>query len=485
MRLKPRSLKNRLLLSLFIVAVIVFLLTELIFIEKGRRSLVKMLEKNAEAYVLSLVTLTFAGPDGRIGLNPSGESVRDFRNRHTSAYFLILRLSDNTEIERSESLRGVNLSLPMPLQEFRRGKIRFWKTRIEGERVRFCALREFARMETAEPENDAVVSAYSGDNECLFIVGLSEGYISTRLRETLEITGPVLAIELAVMLALGWIVIYRGLAPLHTFEREVQAISSTNLTPVSVPETKEFASVAATLNTLIDNLKDSFERERRFTSNVAHELRTRVSEIRSVSEVALRFPDKLDEHNRKNYEDILASAKEMQDTVLNLLTLARCHAGQLKPQKDSIQLQPFIDSLWVKRASEAAARGITKVGAVPESLSIVTDRNLLEIVLDNLFSNAVSHSTENGKIEWVASNHGEGFSFSISNTVHNLSEEDLRYMFEPFWRKDKTRSSGDGHSGLGLPLVQSLAGVLGLSVSARLTAPTFLTIILSGKAGAF
>ncbi|RJP20761.1 MAG: HAMP domain-containing protein [Candidatus Abyssobacteria bacterium SURF_5] len=481
MGLKPRSLKNRLLLSLFVVAVVVFILTELIFIEKGRRSLVKMIEKSVDAYVSSLVAMRLAGPDGGTGLNLAEESIGESKDRSTNAYFLILRLSDSREIARSESLRDVNLSLPMSPQEFPRGKTYFWKARIQGEKVRCAALREFARIETA---GDAGSSMDSGESECLFIAGLSQGYIGIRLRETLEITAPLLTIELAVMLALGWVVIWRGLAPLRVFEREVQAISSANLTPVTVPEIKEFASVATTLNAIIANLKDAFERERRFTSNVAHELRTRVSEIRCASEVALKYADDLNERERKNYEDILQSAKEMQDTVLNLLTLARCHAGQLKPQKDLIQLRPLIESLWEKRAKEAASRGIIGFGAVPENLSIVTDRNFLEIILDNLFSNAASHSVENGKIGWVASNHGGEFSFSISNSVRGLSEDDLRCMFEPFWRKDEVRSSGDSHSGLGLSLVKSLAGVLGLSVSARLTAPAILTITLFEKRAA-
>jgi len=466
MHLKSRSLKNRLLLSLFVVAVIVFFLTEFIFIEKERRSLVKMLERNAAAHASSLVTLTFAEPDAKVELDSIGESVKTLKERHTSAYFLVLRLSDHMEIERSESLRDVNFSLPIAPQEFPRGRTYFWKAQIKGKQVRFAAVR---------------ASVPSGDNECLFIAGLSQEYISVRLRETLEITAPILAVELAIMLALSWVVIHRGVAPLHILEREVQTISSSNLTPVSIPEISEFAGVAKTLNAIIGNLKESFERERRFTANVAHELRTRVSEIRSVSEVALRYADNMDEHDRKNYEEILQSTKEMQETVLNLLTLARCHSGQLSPKKENIQLQPLISSVWSKQAHEAAVREIIAAGEIPKDLIIATDRNLLETILDNLFSNAVSYTARKGKIEWLASKHGDEFSFSVSNSVHDLSEDDLRYIFEPFWRKNKARTSDDNHSGLGLSLIQSLAEVLDMTVSACLTTPTFLTITLSGK----
>ncbi|GAB4331751.1 MAG: ATP-binding protein [Candidatus Abyssubacteria bacterium] len=467
MNLKPRNLRKQLLSYLFASAVIVFLLTELIFIEKNRRSLVKISDKNAEAYALNLVAMTRDELGGTTKLNSLDEIMREFGDRHTQAYFLIIRTSDNKELERSESLQNTNLSLPAALRRLPHGRTHFWTTRINGGPVRFVALREFARPDA--------------DEECLFIVGFSQRYLWKRLQETIEVTAPILGIGLIAMLLLSWIVVHRGLTPIRKLEQEVRYISSSNLTPVTIPQTKEFVGVATTLNTIIAELKKSFERERRFTANVAHELRTRISEMRALCEVALKYGDNLDEHNRSNYEEILVSAKEMQATVMNLLTLARCHSGQLKPRRDIVELQPLVNSIWTKLAEQASAKKITFQSDIPADLSIVTDKELLETILQNLFSNAVSYVTEHGLIEWRARIQIDRFSFSISNTVENLSDSDLQYLFEPFWRKDKVRSSGDAHSGLGLALVQSLAEVLGFTVNARLTTPTLLTITLSGK----
>jgi two-component system sensor histidine kinase QseC len=476
MPLKRRSLRRQLLIYLFASAVIVFLLTELIFIEKNRRSLVKMLDKNAQAYALNLVAMMRSEPGRTIGLDSFDDMIREFGDHRMSVYFLILRVSDNAEIGRSESMRNVSLSLPTSLRGLPRGVAHSWNARIDGQRVRFVALRESAQTYTETQEGRSL----NGD-ECFFIVGLSQRYMWKRLQETIEVTAPVLGIGLAVMLLLSWMVVHQGLKPIRKLEREVKSISSSNLTPVTVPEIREFANAATTLNAIIGKLKESFERERRFTANVAHELRTRISEMRALAEVALRYEDNLNEQDRRNYEEILVSAKEMQATVMNLLTLARCHSGQLKPQKETVELQALVECVWRKWEKDASARGLAVRCDVPANLLIVTDKDLFETILQNLFSNAVSYAAERGTVEWKADARGGEFCFSLSNSVENLSETDLPYMFEPFWRKDKARSSDENHSGLGLSLVQSLTGVLGFAVNARLTTPTVLTVTLSGK----
>jgi two-component system sensor histidine kinase QseC len=232
---------------------------------------------------------------------------------------------------------------------------------------------------------------------------------------------------------------------------------------------------------MIADIREAFERERRFTANVAHELRTPVSEMRSLAEVALRYQTDLDAQNRKNYEDILASAKEMQATVLNLLTLARCDSGKLQPEKERIPLEPLVSSTWREFADAAASKAIRVHHEVSADTSITTDEALFRLILKNLFSNAVRYTNEGGEIEWKTVVDEDNFSFSLSNSTENLSGHDISCIFEPFWQKDKARTSGDAHSGLGLSLVQSLAALLGLQVSARLTTPTHLTVTLSGK----
>jgi signal transduction histidine kinase len=171
----------------------------------------------------------------------------------------------------------------------------------------------------------------------------------------------------------------------------------------------------------------------------------------------------------------------MQKIVTNLLMLARCHSGQLQPGKKKIELTPLVSSVWKEYADRASARGITVQFDVPQDLVIAKDKDLFETILHNLFSNAVSYAAAPGKIDVRSDIQNDTFSFSISNSVKDLSENDVPLMFEPFWQKDEARTPGDDHSGLGLALVRSLAEVLGLTVNAHLTTPASLTITLAGK----
>jgi two-component system sensor histidine kinase QseC len=513
-----KSLRNQILLYLFISALVVACVTEVIIIEQNRRALTQTLEETAKAYATGLASLTEIDETGEVEFEFSDEIMRDFGGEEPSAYFLIRRVIDGSEIERSESLEDVDLALPDFLDRIRPGEALFWDDTVDDENVRFIALREYARideddegegvlpeegigagedipsnieeqdaLEVDEDEEDSPASdaevefTAPQENEFLFIVGLNKEYIYERLLGTIETTAPALAVGLVLMLLFVWMAVNRNLKPLKALKHEVQSISVSNMSPVTVPDVTEIAGVAQTLNGMVGDLKEAFERERRFTSNVAHELRTPISEMRSLAEVALKYESDLSERDRKNYEDILASAKEMQKTVINLLTLARCDSGHLQPKKSKVEIVPMIDSIWRELSKQAETKRIKRSYDLPSDLSVFTDEELLKLILQNLFCNAVVHSVKDGVIQWRASTDDGKFVFSISNSVEDISSDDLSNIFEPFWRKDKARTSGDGHSGLGLSLVKTLCEMLDLSVDAQLTAPSLLTMTISGS----
>lgn len=495
MRGKPYSLRSRLLFYVVLVACFVFLFTELIIVDTSYRALIKVSNQTLEAYALSLASLVEVERDGRVDFDASGTIMPDSTGRNPRTYFLIIRASDNSEIARSDSLQGANLSLPRALEEIRPGKKTYWQSYINGKRIRFLGLRKFSQSED-EPA-DAEESGASPDTalsastrkshparpveEFLFVVGANNHDIRERMENTVGVTGPALGAGLVVMILLSWVVISRSLEPLHRLDREVQPISASNMAPVTVPEAREVANFAQTLNRVIGNLRNAFERERRFTSNVAHELRTPISEVRSLSEVALKCEENLSENNRRNYEDILASAIEMQKTVSNLLTLARRTSGNLKTGKDAVELKPFITAISKEFAGVATDKNIKVTSEAPSDLSIITDSNFLKVILQNLFSNAVTYTPEGGAIGWKLDVTENEFVISISNSVKDLSDGDLNFLFEPFWRKDETRTPGSDHNGLGLALVQSLSSALGLRVSPHLENSSLFTITLAGQ----
>lgn len=486
-----KSLKRQILVRLFLITALVFILAEGIILEQSHRALNNALDNALKARAESMATLIEIEPHGEIEFEFSDDVMRDFSGPDPKAYFLIRRISDNKEIERSESLGSEKIDVPVPLKDIAPGKPFFWNTRIHDKNVRCIALREYRQLDSVEtPESTSgeensfssqqdATAIIEKSNELLLLAAIGRSDTDRQFWGILKLTSAALGIGLFLLLLSGRFVIVRSLQPLRELEKEVQFISAENLIPVKVPSIKEIASVAHALNRLIKNLKEAFERERRFTADVAHELRTPIAEMRSLAEVALKWPDGRIDQERKNYADILASAKQMQNIVTTLLTLTRCDAGALKCQKEEVPLEPLINLTWQQFENTAVAKRLAISSNVPSEISISTDKELFETVLANLFSNAVEYTPEGGKIQWRASLKNGEFSFSIANTTTELTEEDLSHLFERFWQKEKARSHAETHGGLGLALVSSLATILGFTIKARLTTPSLLTITLS------
>lgn len=269
------------------------------------------------------------------------------------------------------------------------------------------------------------------------------------------------------------------LEDLRNFHAELKSINASNLVPVNIPTAKEIAGLANSLNEVIGNLKKALIRERRFISNVAHELRTPISEIRTLAEVVLKWPDGMDDQTKNNYEDILNSTRNMQNIVNTLLMLSRFESGSLKSQKSLFELKPLILSVWKTYSKTAAEKGIILDNNIKPGFSVFSDKDMFLLIIDNLLSNAVEYSVQSTVIILDASGDSKSFTFSVKNEFNNLSEPDLENMFEMFWRKEKARTSDNSHTGLGLSLVRALAVFLELKVKASITDKKFLNMTVS------
>ncbi len=154
-------------------------------------------------------------------------------------------------------------------------------------------------------------------------------------------------------------------------------------------------------------------------------------------------------------------------------------------QKERFELGPFINDLWNQYRAPAAAGNITCRVKISQGISIFTDKSLIRAILENLFSNAVDYTHPGGVIEWETGlkSDTDNFFITVSNTVTDLTSEDLPHLFERFWRKDAARTSDGIHSGLGLSTARAIAEALGLIIIVRMDLPDRLRITLSGETG--
>ncbi len=329
--------------------------------------------------------------------------------------------------------------------------------------------------ERPRPENDSAV-----------IQSRSFSMVLARSREDLDSTMSTIALGLGLFglllpgaAALCVLVsVRRGLRPLSRLTRKAEAIRPSQLHHrfelAGLPA--ELQPLARRLNQLLGRLEQAFQREKRFTADVAHELRTPIAELRSLAEVGLDW-EEADGSPQPYFQDALEIATRMNHLVGTLLQLVRSEAGNLKPQLSELDLVPLLHSTWRQPAEQAELRGLSCDFELPERAMVCSDATLLAALFGNLFSNAAAYAPEGGSIRCQLSTRGTDWCFELSNDRGALEDDDLAHISDPFWRKDAARTDG-AHCGLGLALVSAHARVLGARFKVELQAELFVARLL-------
>ncbi|ATC63322.1 hypothetical protein CMV30_04775 [Nibricoccus aquaticus] len=303
-----------------------------------------------------------------------------------------------------------------------------------------------------------------------------EGLIA-RLNVTLVIAG---AAMVGVILLVVPLVLRRGLKPLSAVAEQASRIDANSLTERFAVEElpAELKPIAGRLNDLLARLEANFERERRFSANLAHELRTPLAELRSQAELALKWPE---ERTAESDKTVLEIAMQMEALVGRMLALARAEQGQVTLTKERVGLSDLVEGVLESLATTVGVRKLTVERSVAADAVVETDLVLVRSIITNLLENAVNYARGCGVVVVEAELAEGAFAFRVSNPADNLRAEDLPKLFERFWRKDGARTGGGTHAGLGLALARSLAEQLGYTLSAALDERGVLTMTLSGK----
>jgi two-component system sensor histidine kinase QseC len=256
--------------------------------------------------------------------------------------------------------------------------------------------------------------------------------------------------------------ITRGMHPIDEMNARIATITPDRLATrlqVSGPPV-ELATIQTTVNRLLERVEEAFERERRFSSDLAHELRTPIAELRTACDVGERWPDE-PEDTRQLFRDVGTIALHLEKTVTMLLNLSKCEGGNAPVQKQRIQLKALVQECWRHVAAAAAEKHLQFDERIEPALTVESDQDKLEIILRNLIENAVAHSEEDTLVECSGSVTADGMELRLVNTAKDLERADLDHIFNRFWRKEVSRTNRR-HIGLGLSIVKALCDVLGL-----------------------
>ncbi|WP_414662723.1 sensor histidine kinase [Horticoccus sp. 23ND18S-11] len=409
-----------------------------------------------------MARLALNNPSGDATGGPRGMTLRAFIAREdfkASGQYFEQWTPGGTAERRSPNLGDVHL--PRPTQ-FGREAVRYDSTLDNGDRVRVSAMR-FAQVGATPAAEFAVALSRKDGDERL-----------SRLVVQLAVGGLAGCAALCVLLALALRFAMRPLIRLGDQAASMGASSLHMRFPAeSMPS--EVVPIVSRLNDLIARLEESFERERRFSGYLAHELRTPLAAIRSTSEVAAKWPE---QSSSEDYAEIARITTRLQQTVDTLLLLSRTEIASADVVRESVPLRPLVEQCAALHAERVREREITLTLQIPDSLILKTDPRLLRIVVMNLIANAVEY-TPPGSAVTIA-----GFSrdnpLEVSNPAPMLRPADLPNLFERLWRKDMARTDS-AHAGLGLSLAQGCASALGFDLSADLSSPPLLKMSLRVK----
>lgn len=266
--------------------------------------------------------------------------------------------------------------------------------------------------------------------------------------------------------ALGWLVTRLGLRPLRRMTALATNLSASHLNE-RIPEAPlpvEIRSLATAFNAMLARLESSFQRLSEFSSDIAHELRTPVSNLMTQTQVALSRARSAEEYREILYSN-LEEYQRLAKMIGDMLFLAKTDNGLIIPTREPVDLAAEVRDLFAFYEALAEDKGIT-LAARGEG-SVTGDRLMLRRALSNLLSNAIRHTPRGGMVS-VDIHSDDGFvSVTVENPGEPILSEHLPRIFDRFYRVDPSRQRISEGAGLGLAITKSIVNAHGGKIEAR------------------
>jgi heavy metal sensor kinase len=230
----------------------------------------------------------------------------------------------------------------------------------------------------------------------------------------------------------------------------------------------ELYRLSFTINALLDQLQDAFQREKHFTSDASHELRTPLAVVKGTLDVLIRKPRPV-EHYEEKIRYCLDELNRMARLIDQLLILARYDQESIKPKTAPIEISSVVESVIARMEQMAGEKQISFVRGNFDPGMVSADLAMLEMIFENIFTNAIKFSHAGSSIEIEVARRTALMVCTITDHGVGIPEEKLQHVFDRFYRVDESRGSSTGGFGLGLSIVRKLADLqqIGVSVTSR------------------
>ena len=330
-------------------------------------------------------------------------------------------------------------------------KLHVWQE--QGQSYRGAVVRIHAEQ-SATPQYTIVVATATGFHDHFLV----------SFRRTVWI-----AMGVAGLFAIGatWLAVYRGHAPLRDMSDRIRGISADQLhlrlDPKKVPI--ELSGLAGSFNAMLEHIEQDFRRLSNFSADIAHELRTPVTNLSTQTQVLLSQTRDVDAYREVLYSN-LEEYERMAKMISNMLYLAQTDNQLIKPDLVEVDITVELDALFEYFEPWAEERHVElkQTGQMP---AVRGDRLMLRRALSNLLSNAIRHTTSGQSVTVALGQDQQAAVITVTNPGNTISAEHLLHLFDRFYRVDPSRQrNGDG-AGLGLAIVKSIIEAHGGEIVAR------------------
>lgn len=265
----------------------------------------------------------------------------------------------------------------------------------------------------------------------------------------------------------GFFLARKALKPVDEIRRAALRISSRNLDErIDVGgRSDELGKLANTFNEMIGRLRDAFNRINQFSSDVSHELKTPLTIMKGETEVALRK-----ERTKEEYQALLLSHLEeidrMTRIVDDLLFLSKVEAREMALNTGKVNVREMLVDLCADMKIFAEKRGVELIFGDVADVVILGDELKLRRLFSNIIENGLKYTNPGGFVEVSSTTENGSLLVFIKDNGMGIKSEDLKYIFDRFFRGDRSRNRETG-IGLGLSISKTVAELHGGSISVQ------------------
>lgn len=268
--------------------------------------------------------------------------------------------------------------------------------------------------------------------------------------------GVGLVISALVSAGLGWLVAKSGLRPVEQITKVATSMSARSLQeriPLE-PVPLELQELILSFNGMLARLDDAFFRLSNFSADIAHELRTPVSNLLTHTEVVLTRKRDLDAYEENLYSN-LEDLKRMSRMIDDMLFLAKADNGLIIPEQVDIKLEDLVSRLFEYYQLLAEDRGVR---LSLHGRGIITgDRLMIDRAVSNILSNAMRYTPEGKEIAVEIQHSADKVTLTIRNGGATIDSQHINKIFDRFYRADPARrEGGPNNAGLGLAITRSI-----------------------------